>query len=103
MKRRSWGLIAFALEIWAALALSNWNLASEEVWRVLDPPPFLQPRWLQASVWTGSEVISWGGLGTVFNSDGGRYDPQEKAGGSLQPPTLRGDGLIIRLGLDRKC
>lgn len=90
MRRRFWGRVAYALEIWATLALSHGNGASQEVWRILDPPSFLQPRWLQTSVWTGSELITWGGLGTFFYSDGGRYDPQEKSWRLLAAADLAG-------------
>jgi N-acetylneuraminic acid mutarotase len=33
------------------------------------------PRWGHTAVWTGSEMIVWGGYGTDYLNTGGRYDP----------------------------
>ncbi len=47
----------------------------DNVWSagVLDDPP--DPRTGHSMVWTGNEVIAWGGNGNYGNSSGGRYDP----------------------------
>ncbi len=37
------------------------------------PPP--AARYLHTTVWTGSEMIVWGGIGNSFSNDGGRYNP----------------------------
>src|SRR5262247_3242377 len=32
-------------------------------------------RYLHVAVWTGAEMVVWGGWGGAYLSDGGRYDP----------------------------
>lgn len=39
----------------------------------------LAGRWLHSMVWTGRELILWGGLGGIYFDDGARYDPMTGA------------------------
>jgi len=43
-----------------------------EHWRRLSASFALDPRWYHSAVWTGSEMIVWGG---ISGETGGRYDP----------------------------
>lgn len=42
-------------------------------WTSLPAAP--QPRYGHAAVWTGSEMLIWGGDGTIYFNNGARYDP----------------------------
>ncbi len=45
-----------------------------DAWSRLPAAP--EPRYSHAAVWTGSEMIVWGGIGTLgYLNTGGRYDP----------------------------
>ena len=47
-------------------------------------------RYLQTAVWTGSEMIVWGGdnAAVIFCNDGGRYNPASDSWTAV-PPTAR--------------
>jgi N-acetylneuraminic acid mutarotase len=46
-------------------------------WAALPPGP--AARWSHTGVWTGSEMIVWGGVGAGLLGDGARYDPSQQA------------------------
>jgi hypothetical protein len=46
-----------------------------DTWRALEPSP-LDPRGWHSAVWTGEEMIVWGGVGSSdYAGDAGAYDP----------------------------
>jgi len=45
-------------------------------WRMLPPTALLQPRTGTSSVWTGEEMLVWGGAGERFHPDGAGYSPR---------------------------
>lgn len=47
---------------------------ASNTWELLPTAP-LSERFGLSAVWTGSEVILWGGVGTRFTPDGARLDP----------------------------
>lgn len=47
---------------------------SSDSWRTLPEGP-LSPRFGLSAVWSGREVILWGGVGARFTPDGARFDP----------------------------
>lgn len=77
---------------------------STDRWRPLAPAP-LSPRREAPAVWTGSEVVVWGGSGVGeahHEPDGARYDPETDrwtpiAGGPLAPGT---NSLVRMVALD---
>ena len=74
--RRGWGLLLLPVAV--ALALSVVALdgkASAEQWRsTLVGAPLV--RAYHTAVWTGTEMIVWGGdTGTAYLNTGGRYTP----------------------------
>ncbi|HTD86228.1 MAG TPA: hypothetical protein VK850_06595, partial [Candidatus Binatia bacterium] len=52
----------------------------DERWRPVSTTAAPSPRWFHGAVWTGSEMIIWGGRANFFaynhNTDGGRYNPK---------------------------
>jgi hypothetical protein len=58
-------------------------------WRDLPPPP-LAPRSNGATVWTGDEMLVWGGAGDDFLSDGAAYDPTTSIWRRVEPSPLSG-------------
>ena len=53
-------------------------------WRLVAEAP-LAPRWYHEAVWTGSEMIVVGGVGS---SDGAAYDPQADSWRLIAPPPI---------------
>ncbi len=54
-----------------------------DTWTELPPTPFVSPRGSHGAVWTGSEMIVWGGRSTNggnYLADGGRFDPAAAGG-----------------------
>src|SRR5688500_15708661 len=54
--------------------------ASDPFWSALSEAAWLEPRMEHTAVWSGTEMIVWGGVGGSIESepsfgDGGRYDP----------------------------
>ena len=65
------------------------------------PPPARPPRAFHTAVWTGSEMIVWGGMsGSGYLNDGGRYNPRPTVGRPC-PPTAPPPGAIITLRCGR--
>jgi hypothetical protein len=65
---------------------------ADPFWFTLSEAAWLEPRMQHTAVWTGGEMIVWGGVLGSFSSDpifddGGRYDP---ATDSWQPTTEQG-------------
>jgi N-acetylneuraminic acid mutarotase len=57
--------------------------AATDTWTVLPPSPVISRRGNHAAVWTGSEMLLWGGRSTAGDNslgDGGRYDPAAGGG-----------------------
>lgn len=48
---------------------------SSNTWTAINPGGAPLARYLHTAVWTGSEMIVWGGLGVNFLDDGARYNP----------------------------
>jgi hypothetical protein len=77
----------------AAGAVQGGNLApgavSGEAWSDLPPSP-LEGRLSETTVWTGSEMIVWGGFNRNQDrlGDGARYNPATKTWTLLPPPRL---------------
>jgi hypothetical protein len=61
---------------------------TDDTWRTL-APRLPDPRIDHTAVWTGSEMIVWGGEGGVLLNTGGRYQPAT----DTWTPTSTGDGL----------
>ena len=62
---------------------------------------FPQARSFHSAVWTGSEMIIWGGVGDAVLSDGGRYDPVTDNWKMISTSALRlggGDGQGVWSG-----
>ena len=54
--------------------------AMQDLWRKRATPSFLAPRGFHTAVWTGTEMIIWGGqTSSPFFEDGGRYNPSTDA------------------------
>src|SRR5688572_4000307 len=51
-----------------------YNPASD-TWRSIDSPAAPEGRTRHTAVWTGSEMIVWGGVGTNVTNTGGRFNP----------------------------
>jgi len=70
------------------------------------PPPAIPPRSLHTAIWTGNEMIVWGGLttGGVRTNTGGRFNPS--GGGSWiatstsSPPAPRSEHTAIWTGAE---
>ena len=61
-------------------------------WNLTNPSGAASARYWHTAVWTGSEMIVWGGFQAVFDQSGGRYNPATDtwAPTSLaNPPSLR--------------
>lgn len=57
-------------------------------WRLLPPTP-LESRWAYSAVWTGTELIVWGGQGDHADfSDGAAYDPERDRWRLIAPSPL---------------
>ena len=60
------------------------------------------PRYRHTAVWTGTEMIVWGGYGTgAYENTGGRYDPSTNAWtatSTLSAPTARGYHTAVWTG-----
>ena len=56
-----------------ALPIISGGGCVEDTWTATAGPP--DPRAVHTAVWTGSEMIVWGGLGPDFLNTGGRYNP----------------------------
>jgi N-acetylneuraminic acid mutarotase len=66
--------------------------ASDPFWSALSEAAWLEPRMEHTAVWSGTEMIVWGGVGGSIESepsfgDGGRYDPSTE---SWRPMTEQG-------------
>ncbi len=65
-------------------------------WEALPPAP-IAPRWKHSMIWTGSEVVIWGGYGTASGTvgylrDGARFDPKTKIWTKFPEPPASLDG-----------
>jgi N-acetylneuraminic acid mutarotase len=62
------------------------------------PPPWLEPRDNAAGVWTGEQLVVWGGYGRsdsctpCFYGDGAAYDPASDTWAPIAPSPLSGRG-----------
>ena len=67
-------------------------------WTALPTTGAPAARSYHTAVWTGSEMIVWGGQGSngYFN-DGGRYNPAAKVGRRCPPPARPPRGFDTRL------
>ena len=61
-----------------------YNPASD-TWRSIDSPSAPEGRTRHTAVWTGSEMIVWGGVATNVTNTGGRFNPSTN---SWQPTSL---------------
>ena len=61
-----------------------YNPASD-TWRSIDSPAAPEGRTKHTAVWTGSEMIVWGGVATNVTNTGGRFNPSTNA---WQPTSL---------------
>lgn len=68
-------------------------------WRAMPPAPAaLAPRDTAAGVWTGEQLVVWGGYGRseectpCFHDDGAAYDPAANAWAPIAPSPLSGRG-----------
>ncbi|MDQ2826724.1 MAG: hypothetical protein M3Y04_07180, partial [Actinomycetota bacterium] len=66
-------------------------------WRAIAPGP-LSPRSGAVAVWSGREVLVWGGTDEVPLSDGAAYDPVADRWRSLSPGPLVGDAQAVWSG-----
>lgn len=69
---------------------------STDTWTAIPASP-LSPRYRASAVWTGSELIIWGGLSTTSTitgilRDGARYDPKTKVWTKFPDPPAELDG-----------
>lgn len=62
-------------------------------WEALPPAP-ITPRWKHSMVWTGAEVVIWGGQNYTngYLRDGARYDPKTKIWTKFPDPPAGLDG-----------
>ncbi|WP_160164532.1 Kelch repeat-containing protein [Pedosphaera parvula] len=62
-------------QIAGAVSNSPPPTSGAEAWNQRSNNNAPQPRWGHTVVWTGSEMIVWGGINANYLSDGGRYNP----------------------------
>ncbi len=55
--------------------MSAWAECTDDTWAATTIISAPDARWGHTAVWTGSEMIVWGGYGTDYLNTGGRYDP----------------------------
>jgi N-acetylneuraminic acid mutarotase len=99
--------------LWGGLALNNaatldtggaYDPATDS-WRTISQSQNPSPRRYHSAVWTGSEMLFWGGLGVsgyTFN-DGGRYNPATDEWSALagaNPPSPRAGHVAIWTGTE---
>jgi N-acetylneuraminic acid mutarotase len=64
-------------------------------WRPIPAPP-IAGRWRHTMIWTGTEVVVWGGQGSgsAFLRDGARFDPKTNVWTKFPDPVAGFDGRI---------
>ncbi len=68
-------------------------------WTTLPPSP-LAARYRPTMIWTGTEVVIWGGYGTAgYLKDGARYDPKTKIWVKFPDPAVEIDGRYDNVGV----
>ena len=93
--RRLGAVLAFALVLLGASACGNGDTrprpGAAESWRRLATSP-LSPRIGHSAVWTGTEMVIWGGRvpGGGPKADGAAYDPARDRWRRLPPPPVAG-------------
>ena len=55
------------------LPVSAW---AQETWTQTSGSNAPTPRWMHTAVWTGREMIIWGGQGGTYLNTGARYEPK---------------------------
>ena len=95
--------------VWGGVFLSAVNTGGRynpttNKWTTL-PPVALAPRAYMPAVWTGSEMIVWGGgnnqIGQVYN-DGARYNPTTNTWKLTNPTRRRERPLLEHRSVDGK-
>jgi hypothetical protein len=84
--------------VWAAQACSA---TDDEGWRSLSEEGAPTARRQHTAVWTGSEMMVWGGRRSGSLGDGGRYDPRTDSWrmlSTLNAPSRRADHTAIWTG-----
>ena len=74
---------------------------SDETWTVISTTNAPAPRASHTAVWTGSEMIVWGGYGGTYLNTGGRYDPSTDswaAISTMNAPAPRGGNTAVWTG-----
>jgi hypothetical protein len=72
----------------------SWHHLDQGSWTRHAPPPF--PRARAVTVWTGTELLLWGGdssFGGTHHADGAAYDPEAGSWRKLPPGPLSGRSL----------
>ena len=73
------GMVLSASDNNAALANAGYFkigvTTTSDTWQQRDDGTPLAPRYYHTAIWTGSEMIIWGGYGGSYLNDGGRYNP----------------------------
>jgi hypothetical protein len=89
------------------MAAESWSFAtpqqSEGSWSSIATALNLESRSGYSTVWTGTEIIVWGGRGQEYYSDGARYDPvldQWSEISQVGAPTPRGGHTAIWSGTE---
>ena len=73
----------------------------DETWTTISTTNAPAPRASHTAVWTGSEMIVWGGYGGTYLNTGGRYDPSTDswtAISTINAPTPRGGNTAVWTG-----
>ena len=74
---------------------------SDETWTTISTINAPAPRASHTAVWTGSEMIVWGGYGGTYLNTGGRYDPSTDswtAISTINAPAPRGGNTAVWTG-----
>ena len=73
----------------------------DETWTAISTTNAPAPRASHTAVWTGSEMIVWGGYGGTYLNTGGRYDPSTDswtAISTINAPAPRGGNTAVWTG-----
>ena len=78
--------------------------SSGDVWRAVTMTGAPSARWGHTAVWTGTEMIVWGGYAGVggFPNSGARYDPAQDRWFPISPlgPTPKSDSVAVWTGTE---
>src|SRR5206468_6725062 len=85
-----------------AAAPSRCSDEPDGVWTPISQDGAPSPRWGHSAVWTGNEMLVWGGLGPTGRlGDGSRYNPETdvwRPMSTVGAPSVRGEQVAVWTG-----